>query len=330
MAESDKVKVGEELYVNEATLELLRRRMESDIRRSFMQSIGIPIGGGGIIVLLYVLFAWIPNNVGSLIEENPQIQTQIQNTVTGYLKQEEGVRAIRRQVEASMNNDEVKAEIREAVRGTLEQTVQNLSQNVADNLNQLVAEVSVEKLVGAMDETGDTARVTKGSASSLYQFLESPRAMEIASSGQPLTLGIAIGQGRRYAQKAIEEYIHQLSNRFGKQFRYIVITDSEGEFLALIPHQPFMSQLDGSLMDILNATADRLPIADARQVLAQRFGQQAIAAVSTVWTIGDALSRSWWSTFASEQEVAAIDAQGRLNGVTSRKRIVDAVVRSVV
>ena len=93
-------KIDEVLYINEATLELLRRRIEADVKKGFFTSIGAPIGGAGIIAILYVLFSWIPAQLGTMIEDMPGIQRTVQESAIDYLENEQkGQRFIRQQVD---------------------------------------------------------------------------------------------------------------------------------------------------------------------------------------------------------------------------------------
>ena len=100
--EEERLAVDGGHYVNEATLELLRRRLEADVRRSFWSWVGLPVGGAGILGVLYVLFAAIPNVVGDFIAGDPSIQSRMDQAVVEYLRDPDaGGELIRRQVEQS-------------------------------------------------------------------------------------------------------------------------------------------------------------------------------------------------------------------------------------
>ena len=102
MNQDNRIKVEEELYVNEATLELLSKRIEGDVKRGFFKSIGAPIGGAGIIAVFYVLFSWIPTQVEKMIENLPGIRQNIQVSVIDYLSdKDKGQAFIREQVDIS-------------------------------------------------------------------------------------------------------------------------------------------------------------------------------------------------------------------------------------
>ena len=89
-------------YVNEATLELLRRRLETDVRKSFWGWVGLPVGGAGILGVVYLLFAAIPSSVGEFIANDTSVKARMDDAVVEYLQNEQtGAELIRRQVEAA-------------------------------------------------------------------------------------------------------------------------------------------------------------------------------------------------------------------------------------
>lgn len=79
--EEEKIQVESNLYVNEATLELLKRRMESDVKRDFFRWVGLPVGGAGIAAVLFFLFVWGPQTIENYVAEDPDVQEQLRETV---------------------------------------------------------------------------------------------------------------------------------------------------------------------------------------------------------------------------------------------------------
>lgn len=53
--------------VNEATLELLERRISANVRGEFLKTISLPIGGGGLLAIVFSVMVWVPTQVESLI-----------------------------------------------------------------------------------------------------------------------------------------------------------------------------------------------------------------------------------------------------------------------
>lgn len=84
----DELTVDGKYYVNEATVELLTRRIEADVRKSFWGWIGLPIGGAGILGVLYIVFVAIPNYVVDYVATDDTIKSRMDSAVIDYLKDE--------------------------------------------------------------------------------------------------------------------------------------------------------------------------------------------------------------------------------------------------
>ena len=67
MSNEERLAVKDVNLINDETLELLRRRIESDVKRNFWLSIGGPVGAGGIVAFLLAIFVWLPGSVDDLI-----------------------------------------------------------------------------------------------------------------------------------------------------------------------------------------------------------------------------------------------------------------------
>jgi hypothetical protein len=85
MDEKTNVSIDREFYVNEATLDYLRRRIEADVKVNFFRWIGLPVGGAGIIAIILTIFFWIPGKIETIIETNPVIQKTLDKSATEYL-----------------------------------------------------------------------------------------------------------------------------------------------------------------------------------------------------------------------------------------------------
>lgn len=69
MDDKEPLRVDSELYVNQATLELLRRQIESEVKGGFFRWIGLPIGGAGVVAILLTVFVWIPDKIEKMAKE---------------------------------------------------------------------------------------------------------------------------------------------------------------------------------------------------------------------------------------------------------------------
>jgi hypothetical protein len=100
MNEEKPIKVDKELFVNEATLDYFKRKVESDVKNNLFRWVGLPVGGAGIIAILFLLFSWIPNKVSTIIETNTEIQKRLNDSVFEYLgNPEKGQKFISQQIQ---------------------------------------------------------------------------------------------------------------------------------------------------------------------------------------------------------------------------------------
>jgi len=96
--DQEPIKVEKDLYVNAATLELLQRRMASEVKANFFYSIGAPVGGAGILAILFVLFIWVPRTIHDYVSKDEQIQSKLKAAVQSFLDGEEGREFVRAQI----------------------------------------------------------------------------------------------------------------------------------------------------------------------------------------------------------------------------------------
>lgn len=355
-------------YVNEATMELLRRRIETDVRRSFWSWIGLPVGGAGILGVLYVVFVAIPNYVVDYVDSDEKIKSRMDTAVVDYLKDEErgghlikaqvdeasgpmvqaavpsylaseegqrllregidqvvaeyyegdeGKKRIRELVSEYMDSKPVRDLIRTAVSKALSPAVARLTDEIRANLSELVVEVA---------PVPTAARLNKGAMDKLHDFLRSEEAERIKQSGQPITLGLTAGKGRRYTAFAIHKYISLLEQRFGSQFDHVLILDEHDKFLALIPAQLADEQRRDGFMDIVNSTSNSMPRREVLARLSALFGPSVKFSISTTDTAAQALRNPLWQEMPPDGPVAVLDPTGEFVGVTTRRNLVENVL----
>ena len=116
MASDQPVTVPASLQVNEATLELLERRIEANVKASFFKSVGAPVGLAGIAAIAYTLFSWIPGHISSFLEKDPAFRNGLKTAAESYLHDpERGQRFVREQIELT-TREQLPAAVAERVR----------------------------------------------------------------------------------------------------------------------------------------------------------------------------------------------------------------------
>jgi hypothetical protein len=120
--EASNLKIDQDTYVNEATLELLQRRIEADVRSGFLKTVTLPIGGGGILAILVAVFLWVPQKVESFLKD-PSVQkmvdTNLQDQIDDYFSRAD----TKKDLEARIK-EQTTAQIKEEVTAQLPREVQ--------------------------------------------------------------------------------------------------------------------------------------------------------------------------------------------------------------
>jgi hypothetical protein len=99
MNDEEQMRIEKDLFVNEATLDYFKRKIESDVKNNLFRWVGLPVGGAGIIAILFLLFSWIPNKVSTIIETNTVIQKKLNDSAIEYLgNPEKGQKFIAQQI----------------------------------------------------------------------------------------------------------------------------------------------------------------------------------------------------------------------------------------
>jgi hypothetical protein len=86
--------------LNQATVELFRRRIATHVKRNVLYSVGLPGGGGSLIFIVVGLFLWLPENMKTYFESEQKVQQAVRSWADEYLEDAERVRPlVRREVE---------------------------------------------------------------------------------------------------------------------------------------------------------------------------------------------------------------------------------------
>ncbi len=249
MNDEERIHTDKEFYVNQATLELLKLRIESDVKANFFRWIGLPVGGAGIVAILLTIFGWIPGTISTVIEENPRVQKILDDSTINYMKDPEGgQKYIQEQIEISaqkqvvaitnsfldekgeklvnqlvdeyLKSDDVTKLLRDSIDKALSPKIGALSDEIRKNATLLIAAPEIIGMILPESADGDPGRVAKGSLGQLDRFLKSSKAKELKEKKTPLVLTMNIQKGPRYAPFAIKKWIRDLGDMFGEYFQY--------------------------------------------------------------------------------------------------------------
>ena len=102
MASGEQIGVDRELYVNDATLELVQRRIEGRVRRNFFVWVGGPLGGGGLAAVLLTIFVWIPGKIETILAESKAVETSLKTSVQKFLTTPKGEQFVQDRIGGSV------------------------------------------------------------------------------------------------------------------------------------------------------------------------------------------------------------------------------------
>ena len=249
--------------VDQATLELLERRLEARIRSNFQKSVTIPIAGGGILGMLAVLFVWIPSQVTTRINQvvSESVSAEVAKQTESYFRQPEFKTSLDHEVQRH-TSARIEMSIDEALPKAVAKAVaaRDFAPDVADFLSSDAAtelltskvtsylETHEDVIVRAVDQAlGETARrigqtiqenrnrlvddfdadsldiEAKQAAGFLYEFINPENIEAKQSAGKPIVLSKTITPRASYAVPVIDEYLREFRRAFGPLFKYIAI-----------------------------------------------------------------------------------------------------------
>jgi len=111
MATTEKPLVDSELYVNDATVEVLRNIIEAQVRGSLRRSVLWPLLFAGIALIVIAAVWLIPREITTLMREDPIVEKRFSKAAElateKYITDPElGKKAIQEQVKATINQDQ--------------------------------------------------------------------------------------------------------------------------------------------------------------------------------------------------------------------------------
>jgi hypothetical protein len=347
MAERSKVNVNFddelELNVNAATLELLQRRIESQVMTNILKMVGIPVAGGGIFAVAIAAFLWIPSQVKTVIEDNETVKKYVSDSVQNYLEKDgqgklfltrqietsvasyfaegAGKEELKKQLQAQLTKDEIKAILKDTVSKELRTIAKNATGQISDNLQKHIATT-----------TEPATASEKGGYRQLSIFLDSKEAKEAGEQGRPLFLGFNVGKSSYYQPTAIGHYVREIKAAFPKSDVYFLLKqDRENTFVALCG--PVVSAPDSEehfkrLVGMIEKPWMDLETAHSAVRELKNFSTVITSQLPETESLEAAMRSNVWSNPDKLQEKAAVvNSKGLFIGTTSREQIIEALLK---
>lgn len=350
--------------VNNATLELLERRISSNVRSDFLKSVTIPIGGGGLLAIVVSVFFWIPTKVEALLAQ-PEMAEQITTLAEAQVKEEikddialavstfmtspQGEELLASAVteafstptisdivethtKDAVSSDSGKASIALAVQQAFEdeEVKGMIKTTVRDALKPTTVALrsSLEEKSTQLVQTIATDAVSESKGEVALDAALS-RIKHTSTPDTPVILNKDIGADFVYVRGAILLWNNEFRRAFGDRFRYISIHYKNPErgrsLLALIPHETFIRMLEvDDSLIELLNAKHTISPEEARSKLALMFGNEVLRQLDGTSTIASALTKS--GTWFEDAPEVPVTGKDGLSGLTTRRTLEDYVL----
>lgn len=364
MATEERLKVEEGSLVNEATLKLLRMEIEGDVKRRFFAWIGAPIGLLGIASIVYVLFSYIPNHLGKIMEDDLRIREAIRTSVTEYLIDEDtGKKFIRHQVDTAAEKH-IKTSVDDYIGSDIFQQELQLSikKQTVEYYEQGEGAQQVKKLVEAQMKSESVRSQIKDAVDAALGPAIARLGNKLKANRDALVLDLPnLGrwaQVRKADMRALNRFLNEnaerllkseapvvltvpignttyhpsmfaayhskLRQKLGSQFRYVHIADTNGRFLGLVPVDNFMQALSED-----NTLLVLLRGIDSRSMsdyLKRKFGHDVQKRISINKEVREVLTdRELWGSVHSKKYIPVVK-NDRLDGLTNREKLINGLL----
>jgi hypothetical protein len=350
--------------LNEATVDYLRLRIERQVTDRLVKWIGLPLGSGGLIAIIVGFFFFLPDKMKTMIQTDPEVEKVIRETATDFLKPDkDGGKAITTNVVKAVNDylageqtqTEIKREvalqvqtylrdaehaqslisdffqsthgkeviaaaiqekidskpvqtlIRESIEAALKPAVAALQENLHSSAERTISDAEALKM--------DSDMFLKGGSLFLNEFLGQKHK-------DAVMMGLIVDQTipSRYDPSLCRDYCQKLQNTFGERFLGTLLVDKERRFLALLDPATFEREQSPQLVGLIN-NGD---VSRMKAFLAQ-FERAAAASLSETTTLANALRDQLWEDIPPDHSVAVVSTNGEFHGVTTWKKLMDAV-----
>ncbi len=256
------------------------------------------------------------------------VRQEVRTIVDLHLEKKETQDVIHKLVDDYMQTDGKKFLV-EKVEEILRPAAVRMGETISSNRERAVVEFEPQSLQGR----------EKGTIENLHEYMRPENVDRIRRDGRPVVLTKTIKPTNEYAEFAINDYLRRFREAFGDQFRYVAISwgadDGRERLLALIPSSQFeevFRQRSQDLIVVLNAQGQRgqrLGETEVRERLMEWFGPGAMRTIPADQRLGSALGSAsvWTTTPRPNDEIAVVDAAGRLMATTTRRRLVEGLFR---
>jgi CBS domain-containing protein len=242
------------------------------------------------------------------------LRENIKGQTIAYFKSAEGGQQIKNFVEAQMQSDLIKNQIRQAVETALKPATARLHDKITNNRDSLVLN---------LPDLDNWEQVKKADMHSLADYLET-NIDRIRKSHAPVFLWVPIGNPH-YHPVIFSKYYQTMKQQLGEQFRYINITDPRNRFLGLINADDFMKALseENELLSSIRGNN----VQTMKAYMNRRFGEDVEKRININSKVLSVLEDAkLWNTLKADDFLPVVDANDRLDGFTNRDKLINGLL----
>ncbi len=201
------------------------------------------------------------------------------------------------------------------------EVINNAMRSVADRFSERI-DRNTKKLVADVARLDEIESLEKRNPQYLDDFLSRPKIQELKERNVTVALTVPLRKGKKYHPWMLKEYLLKLKKQFGSQFRFVLVLDRDGSFVAeLDPDE--LEKKTVEVYELFNKPAGRLSIADAKSQLSQLFGSYCTSSISYELTIQQALMKPIWREPAKlKEDMPVLDSSNKFIGTTNREHLI--------
>jgi hypothetical protein len=321
--EDPKIVVGENYYVNEATLELLQRRIESQALGNLVKRVGFPLGAAGVLSLLWGLLVVVPTETKKFIEKSPVVQRTLETTVNNYFSSEQGQNNVEAQLKTFLDSKEGQEFLTRRINEALAPAAKKLSQRIESGSTRLVSDVELFPEIGSFE---------KRAPDYIDNILNSDEANRLLEKKANIALRFPVNQGKVYNPYAVNQYLFKFNSKYAERFNALLIVEKDGKsFIASIPPKLLLSSEQSDSDKIIQFTQLLTSTGNTdffKQRLSLLFDRSVTEFVSNEGTVKDALTKPVWLNYQNlTDRVSVVNKDNIYIGTTTREKLIHGILQ---
>lgn len=324
---------SEPARLDDATYQRLKSELAAELKgqivKDLFQNLGIPLFGGGALAVAFSLIWAIPNAASTAATKlDAQITKSVTDTVDKNVKaavaaylEGSGKANLQKDVTEYLASPAGKEALVPILNKVFDPSIRAIAGPIEKNLDELVVGLNIFTLIREQDPN----------LTLLKNFLEEDNVKTIKAQKNPVVLSKKIARDGTMTEKVVIQHLEQLEEAFGKQFQFIQLLDASERFVGLLKLETFKQRWitdSGKILEFLNHGGGTR--SEIQASLSMLFGNDVMGQdiLTTTTSIGAALlkPKAWSKKYLLADIGVVVSADGTLQKITTRKRLIDHLV----